>query len=257
MKQICGSATSALYWTRKGLQRRYPTAPGVQALVSPRLVLDQGFATREMMNARGRRIQDHNRELRIGYLGTFAQLYKGPDTLLGALSICRDRGLNFKVLLAGEGKYRQAMQALAKELSMEARTVFLGQLEGGGPVADFLDSLDLFVMPCRAEAFGRAFVEAMARGCPCIGSTVGGIPELLPAEDLVPSNDPTTLADAILAVSGNRERMQAMSVRNLQRAKEFSPETLRDVRESFYKLLKSCSQSKHATREPRPIAQSL
>jgi glycosyltransferase involved in cell wall biosynthesis len=133
----------------------------------------------------------------------------------------------------------------------------LGQLEGGRAVHEFLDTLDLFVMPCRAEAFGRAFVEAMARGCPCIGSKVGGIPELLDPQDLVPANDPTVLAQTILRVANDRERMQAMSLRNLERAKEFSPDLLRNVRQSFYKSLKRWSQPKHTMEQRSPIAQSL
>jgi glycosyltransferase involved in cell wall biosynthesis len=257
MKQMCGSAASVLYWSRHALQHRYPAMRAAETFVSPRVVLEQGFASPEMMAARLRRIQDHVQELRIGYLGSFAQLYKGPDTLLQALAICRDRGLTFKVYFGGEGKYRSPMEILANELSLGEHTIFLGQLEGGRAVHEFLGTLDLFVMPCRAEAFGRAFVEAMARGCPCIGSNVGGIPELLDPQDLVPANDPTVLAQTILRVANDRERMQAMSLRNLERAKEFSPDLLRNVRQSFYKSLKRWSQPKHTMEQRSPIAQSL
>jgi glycosyltransferase involved in cell wall biosynthesis len=261
MKKVCASATCTLYWTREVLQKRYP--PGAaKTFVSPRVILEQGFATLAEMAERSRRIQelrnsgaDHGRELCIGYLGTFAQLYKGPDTLLQALSRCDQRGLNFKIILAGEGKYRQPMEALAQNLGIRERTVFLGQLEAGNAVTEFLDSLDLFVMPSRQEGLCRAFVEAMARGCPCIGSKAGAV-ELLTDEELVPANDPQVLAEKILAVAADLGRMQAMTVRNLQKARQFRPDLLRDVRCAFYKALKTCSQSKQLVVEAGAAPQS-
>src|SRR6202161_2282263 len=121
------------------------------------------------------------------------------------------------------------METLARELSIERSVHFLGQLGFGLPVCDFLDSVDLFVMPSRAEGLPRALVEAMARGCPCIGSSVGGIPELLAPEDLVPRNDPEALAQKIMEVTSDPARMKEMSQRNLARTKQFDPEILREA----------------------------
>ncbi len=39
----------------------------------------------------------------------------------------------------------------------------------------------IYVQPSLEEAFGLALQEAMAGGCACIGSRVGGIPELIEA----------------------------------------------------------------------------
>jgi len=249
MKKICASAATSLYWTRETLQARYPPRIVAATFVSPRIVLDEGFATPECMAQRFRRIHKliesslpSQAEWRIGYLGTFAQLYKGPDTLLHALSLCRQQGLNFKVLLAGEGRYRRAMEALAQELSLGDRAIFVGQLQTGRAVAEFLDTLDLFVMPSRQEGLCRAFVEAMARGCPCIGTYSGAI-ELLSPDDLVRTNDPGALSKTILAVTSNCERIQIMAARNLKKARQFSPDQLRQIRCAFYESLKACSQS--------------
>jgi glycosyltransferase involved in cell wall biosynthesis len=180
---------------------------------------------------------------RIGFIGSFAQLYKGADTLLRALSLCLHRGANLEISLVGEGRYRKDMETLARELSIERSVHFLGQLGFGLPVCDFLDSIDLFVMPSRAEGLPRALVEAMARGCPCIGSNVGGIPELLAAADLVPPNDPEALARKIMEVTADPDRMKAMSARNLSRAKEFDPEVLRNMRLAFYQYVRDHSAS--------------
>jgi glycosyltransferase involved in cell wall biosynthesis len=79
----------------------------------------------------------------------------------------------------------------------------------------------------------RAMIEAMARGLPSIGSAVGGIPELLDAEDLVPPGSAEALAAKILEVIGSASRIERMSRRCLQRAGNFVDERLRDYRRDF------------------------
>jgi glycosyltransferase involved in cell wall biosynthesis len=144
-------------------------------------------------------------------------------------------------VLAGDGRHAHAMRDLAARLGIKSQTRFLGQLASGRAVRDFLDSVDVFVMPSRQEGLPRAMLEAMARGCPCIGSNIGGIPELLVAEDLVPPNDPEVLARKIMEVTADPQRMKAMSARNLAKAKQFDPEALRDVRRAFYQYVRDHS----------------
>lgn len=78
----------------------------------------------------------------------------------------------------------------------------------------------------------------IARSLPCIGSTVGGIPELLPAEDIVPPGDATALAHKIREVVTNPERMARMSARNLEKAKEYRDEVLRERRNQLYRFVR-------------------
>jgi phosphatidylinositol alpha-1,6-mannosyltransferase len=78
----------------------------------------------------------------------------------------------------------------------------------------------------------------MARALPCLGSTVGGIPELLAAEDLVRPDEPQTLATAICDVLADPDRMRDMAVRNLDRARDFATDALRPRREAFYAELR-------------------
>jgi len=74
-----------------------------------------------------------------------------------------------------------------------------------GPVApeavpELFDGHDLLVMPSRLEGFGIVFVEALARGLPCIGRRAFAMPELInPGRngDLVDGDDPEALAAAI------------------------------------------------------------
>jgi glycosyltransferase involved in cell wall biosynthesis len=256
-KTICRGAVAALYWNGSVLPRRYPTGNGGYVAVSPSLVALNGFASDDLMVKRSRhiaglRLSSNNgggeATIRVGFVGSLAQLYKGPDTLLRAISLC-PRDLDLKADLVGEGRYRRAMELLANQLSVSQKVSFLGQLKSGSGVFDFLDSIDLFIMPSRAEGFPRALYEAMARGCPCIASNVGGIPELLSADDLVPVNDPKALAQKIMEVTSNPDRMKAMSERNLARAKQFDPETLRAARRTFYQYVRDHSANNGKSRK--------
>jgi glycosyltransferase involved in cell wall biosynthesis len=202
--------------------------------------MDSAFAPIPILGERLRRIS-LNKRVRIGFVGTLARLYKGPDVLLKAASLCRSFSLEFEVAMVGAGRHLNAMKVLATRLGIENRTMFLGQLAFGQAIRDFLDSTDIFVLPSRQEGLPRAVLEAMARGCPCIGSNIGGIPELLATEDLVPPNNPEALAQKIMEVTADPERMKAMSERNLARAKQFDPEVLRDARLAFYRYVRDHS----------------
>ena len=172
-------------------------------------------------------------------VGTLAQLYKAPDLLLDAVAACVHRGLDLRLRIVGEGRYRAVLEARAAALGLGDRVHFRGQLTAGEPVRRELDQADLFVLPSHQEGLPRAMIEAMARALPCIGSMVGGIPELLAAEDLVPPGDPASLARKIREVVTNPERMAQMSARNLMKAREYRSDVLRPRRISFYRHLRA------------------
>jgi glycosyltransferase involved in cell wall biosynthesis len=93
-------------------------------------------------------------------------------------------------------------------------------------------------------------IEAMARGLPCIGSSVGGIPELLPPEDMVPPADVPSLARKIREVLADPARMARMSARNLEKSRQYEEQTLHERRTVFYRYVRErteawLAQSKH------------
>jgi glycosyltransferase involved in cell wall biosynthesis len=147
------------------------------------------------------------------------------------------------VLFAGDGKHRPELQARAAALGLGNDVVFHGRLPAGERVRALLDQADAFVLPSRAEGLPRAMIEAMARALPCIGSTVGGIPELLPPEDLVPPGDAAALARKIREVLTDPERLAQMSARNVQKAKEYSEDVLRARRLAFYRQVREKTEA--------------
>jgi len=167
-------------------------------------------------------------------VSSLEHLHKGPDVLIEAFSMCVTEGLDAELVIVGDGRLRRSLEALAQNLRVAKRVRFLGSLPAGEAIARQLDASDLFVLPSRADGLPRALIEAMARGLPCIGSTTGGIPELLQQECLIPPADPRALKEKILEMVRNPylRRRQASMART--RALDFAPQILAERTRMFH-----------------------
>ena len=250
-KRLCDGACAAAYVTEYTLQRKYPCrayAVGVSDVeidgsprvsgATPLTVHFSSIDLREGDFADARHSSYPDRTARLITVGSLAQPYKGTDVLLRAVAKCLASGLDVSVAIIGEGRLRPAFERQAEALELAGRAVFLGSLPPGEAVRAHLDRSDVFVLPSRTEGLPRALIEAMARGLPCIGSAVGGIPELLNPDDLVPPNDADALAAKIRDVTTNKSRMAAMAQRNLAKANNFHVDLLRPRRRTFYDYLR-------------------
>jgi glycosyltransferase involved in cell wall biosynthesis len=91
-------------------------------------------------------------------------------------------------------------------------------------------------------------IEAMARALPCVGSSAGGIPELLPPEAIVPAGDGAALTDKICEVLSDPSRMSRMSARNLEKARAYRNAVLQPRRIAFYRWVQEATEAWHRTR---------
>lgn len=240
LKRQCQTAAAALYVTKQFLQSRYP-CPGLTAGISDVVLPPEALAATARQFA--------SQPLTIVCVGSFVQLYKGQDLLIDAVRTCVQRGLDVCLVLAGDGRHRGAMERRAESAGISNRVRFTGQLNPASAVRAQLDSADLFVSASRADGLPRALVEAMARALPCIGTRVGGIPELLPPEDLVEPGDAGALARKILEVASDRVRMAEMSLRNRKRAAGYEEGMLAAGRTAFYRQVKEITAQRLASRE--------
>lgn len=236
-RQVAGACAVA-YLAESPLKRRYPPAPGAFVTHFSMCILPP-----ESFVSAPRLPRQDARTFVLIMVGTLTQLYKSPDVVIDAVAACTREGLDLKLVLVGDGKHRRELEARAAALGLGERVCFKGQLTAGESVRAELDKADLFVLPSRAEALGRAIVEAMARGLPCIGSTAGGIPELLPPDDIVPPGDVPALACKIREVLTNPARMALMAARNLEKAKQYSDEAVHDRRNTFYRYVRERTEA--------------
>jgi glycosyltransferase involved in cell wall biosynthesis len=90
-------------------------------------------------------------------------------------------------------------------------------------VLDQLRRATLFVMPSRCETFGDVFVEAMAYGVPCIGSTNDAMPEIILDGEtgfVVPPDDPDALAARMIELLSNRDLARRFGTAGRHRVEE-------------------------------------
>lgn len=230
LRQECALACAAAYVTKEALQRRYP-CPNYSVGISDVELTNEDFLSVPRV------YHQEKRSFNLVTVGTLAQMYKAPDVLIDAVGLCLQQGWDLKLIVVGDGKHRIELEAKANSLGLKEQVIFCGQLSAGKAVQNELDKADLFVLPSYQEGLPRAMIEAMARGLPVIGSTVGGIPELLPSEDMVEPGDAKALAIKIQEIISNPERMTLMSARNLEKAKEYRDELLHQERIAFYRYV--------------------
>jgi glycosyltransferase involved in cell wall biosynthesis len=135
-------------------------------------------------------------------IGTVSRLSpeKGVRYLIEAFGQLRERyGGGVSLRIAGEGPERPRLEAAIQRLNLESSVELRGWLDHED-VPDFLNELDVFVMPSTWEGFGVAAAEASATGLPVVATNVYGIPDVVRDGEtglLTPPKDPGALAKAI------------------------------------------------------------
>src|SRR3546814_19147926 len=92
---------------------------------------------------------------------------------------------------------------------------------------------DLFVLCSDTEGMPRALIEAMAAGLPCVGSAVGGVPELLGPEALFEPGSLAGLRRVLQRFVDDRELRRKASRQNVERAAAFAPDVLDEAQARF------------------------
>jgi teichuronic acid biosynthesis glycosyltransferase TuaC len=119
-----------------------------------------------------------------------------------------------RYLVVGDGPERAALERLAQELGVARRVEFAGRLDPGEALGRSRAAW-LFALPSTEEAFGVAYIEAMAAGIPAIGCAGEPGPlEIAAAGEgivLVPAHDPQALAVEIRRLLGDGAEWSRLS----------------------------------------------
>ena len=127
---------------------------------------------------------------------------KGMDDLIRAVGLLRERGRPVRLEIIGEGEDRPALEALIRELDLEAAVRLLGYL----PQEDVIPAYHraaVVALPAHIDDhFGipNILIESLAAGTPGVSTELPSLGELLEHERsglFVAERDPERLADAI------------------------------------------------------------
>lgn len=241
-KRWVGRAPYALYVTKGFLQQRYP-CPGRIAACSD---VQLPRAEESVLQERRKRIRGGAGRPVIGMIGSLTQAYKGLGTALAALRRLKQQGQAFEFRVLGGGDV-SSWQSLAAREGVAAETVFCGTIPSG-EVPAWLDAVDVYVQPSLTEGLPRALLEAMSRGCPALGSQVGGIPELLSLPCLHRPGDSAALAGLLQRSLQDRAWRMAAAVRNFRLAATYAPDQVEPVRRRFWEdFRRACARGERAS----------
>lgn len=168
------------------------------------------------------------------YLGRLKR-YKRVDLLVRLIAELRDRGTTCRLLVAGKGDHRQALEALVKDLGLVGQVRFLGFVPEERKVELFRKSwVHLLTSP--KEGWGIANMEAAACGTPTVASDSPGLRESVVdgvTGYLVPHDDVRTLADRVAELLANDELRREMGRRARAMAERYSWDATADDMEAF------------------------
>ncbi|GER67906.1 glycosyl transferase [Weizmannia acidilactici] len=108
------------------------------------------------------------------HVSNFRAVKRVPD-VVRAFAKVREQ-IPAKLLLVGDGPEMTVVSRLVRDLHIEKDVLFLGKQD---QLEELYSISDLMLLLSEKESFGLAALEAMACGVPCIGTDIGGIPEVI------------------------------------------------------------------------------
>lgn len=154
---------------------------------------------------------------------------KGHLHLIDAAALLKERGIPFRLLLAGDGPEGERIRQRIKELGLDDSVRMLGLVSHPELLRRYRDrEVDCVVLPSvdlgkgEHEGISVALIEAMAHGIPVISTLTGGLPELLSggAGIMVPPARADALADALEPMLKSKSLRQELGSRGRRRIEE-------------------------------------
>jgi glycosyltransferase involved in cell wall biosynthesis len=181
------------------------------------------------------------KKVRFGFAARLEHL-KGPLQLVRAFGVVHETHPEVELKIAGSGSQRQEIILALNQLGLAKKCHLSGVYTSVKQRNDFMQDIDVFVLPSLTEGTPNAIIEAMAHAKPIIATAVGGIPDVVCEEVgiLVSPNDTEALSAAMARLAGDanlRGRM-GLAARE-QYEKLFTPRVVLPLLTHFYERVLS------------------
>lgn len=233
-KKTVREADYVVYVTDRYLQRRYPTKG--DAISISDVVIEK--VCDSILKKRINKINSRKpgEPWVIGTAGGLMTRLKGQQLVIEAMSRLGER-YNIRYELAGTGN-PEYLLSVARKFHVEDRIVIKGEINHD-EMFSWMDSLDTYIQPSMQEGLPRALMEAMSRACPCIGSTAGGIPELLEAGVIFERGNIKQLTNTMRKFY--ESDWDVHSEYNHSKIKNFQMDLLEEKRKNFFNRYRDCA----------------
>jgi glycosyltransferase involved in cell wall biosynthesis len=133
-------------------------------------------------------------------IGSIGNLYKtkGLEYLIRAGKILKEKNIDFKIVIIGEGPEKANLANLINNLGLSDNIILAGRINDA---ARLLPAFDVYICPSVKEGLSYTIIEAMQAGLPIVATKVGGNPELITDGQegpLVEARDPEAIAAAVI-----------------------------------------------------------
>jgi glycosyltransferase involved in cell wall biosynthesis len=158
-------------------------------------------------------------EIILGNAGRLSE-EKGQIYLIHLAEILKERGVRFRILIAGEGKLKSWLKKQARQRNVQDEVIFLGFIKD---VERFYLNIDIFLLTSLWEGFGYVMVEAMAQKKPVIAFDIKSSAEVVDdgtSGYLVPRGDVEAMADRVIKLAKNRKLREEFGNRGLQKVEQ-------------------------------------
>lgn len=145
---------------------------------------------------------------------------KGPDVLLEAMELVKVRLPEAHLHMFGGGTMERRLRQRASEPDLRDAVTIYGYADPPTATA-YLKACDVLIIPSRIESIPVIFSDALACGCPVICTAVGDLEQLMRRHMVglvCPPEDPQALADAMTAITSDREEPRIRYGRAISRA---------------------------------------
>lgn len=233
MKKLIKNANYVIYVTKSFLQNRYPcncksiNASNVRLSIPKKEIIDKRFEKIEQTNKKC---------INLMTCAVVDVKHKGQEYVIRALPDMIKRGINITYYLVGGGD-QERLRSIAKKMGVENRVVFTGRLSYD-EVMNALDMADIYIQPSLQEGLPRAMIEAMSRGCICLGAKTAGIPELVNSEFIFKPKNTKAIVKAMSNVC-SMENWKDISEGNYLKALDYEECILDSRRTEYFDYIKT------------------
>ncbi len=167
----------------------------------------------------------------VGFVGRLSH-QKNPQLALKSFALARKAQSNLKLVVIGDGEFRQDCTALAEQLNISADIIWMGAADAKMLYA----GMDLLLITSRYEGMAYSFIEALHAGLPIITTAVGGSDRCVIHGQtglIMPANT-AALSDGIIQLSQDAVLRDAMHFAGRSLAREFTINQLHSTTGLFY-----------------------
>ncbi len=149
---------------------------------------------------------------------------KRQERLIQAARILKDRGLNFRINIAGDGPRREELKTLASQLGVQDCISFLGFLKNPFPL---VKQADVFCLTSEAEGYPMVIAESLSLHTPIVSTAVTGVKEMLShGGGILTGDTPEEIADALEPLIKDPLKLKQLRDSTIESATQFSIESV-------------------------------